>query len=279
MSNLTGSEKRTITAAVESLGIDQTNTVYCPCCVTDWKEQGKPSMWKPSRSMSVTKDRIMLKYHCFRATCSRGSGILIHNSIELPRTTKKFIPTKYEYRLRNLSKKELSYLQENYFISAEQVSQHGIMFNKDKQMYVFPIKDIRGYTIGYVDRDYTGTKKLKAISSWFNESPKLHFVVSHESTIGGVLIVEDIPSAIRAGKHMTTAALMGSNISADQAQHLAALFRNVVLALDEDAFAKAVLLRSKYSYYFDSFTLLRLTKDIKNMNPQELEELFRKVRC
>lgn len=272
---LTNSEKSTIKQAASTIGVQQTRSITCPCCCTDWQEQNRPHDWRPNASMAVTRDQYCLKYHCFRATCARGSGVIPHISLDQP-TRKEFKPNEYKDMLRPLSGGEKSYLHKRFEITEQQVQEQGIMFNPTRCTYIFPIRDIRGYTVGYVDRDFTGTRDLKAISYWFNDVPKLHFVL--QGKIGGTcLVVEDIPSAIKAGKFVSTTALLGSHITDAQASHLSRLFSTIVLALDEDAFLKAIKLQRRYRFYFADFQLLRLTKDIKNMTYNEIEKLLEEV--
>lgn len=271
---ITPSEKQVIKQATESIGVSQTVNITCPCCKTDWAEQHSPSNWRPERSMSVTKDKLGILYNCFRATCTRGKGFITSISIDTPVSTKEFRPNEYTDDLRALSEGERRYLEESFEITEDDISNEGIMYNESRGTYIFPIRDIRGYDVGLVDRDFSGSRKLKAISYWFNDVPKLHFIPHKDGLGTECIIVEDIPSAIKASKYMTAVALLGSHINDAQAAHLARLFSTATIALDDDAFLKAVKLRKKYSFYFKELFIMKLVQDIKNMTYKQLDNLM-----
>jgi len=271
---ISASEKATIQQNTAGIGVSQTVNVVCPCCQTDWKEQHRPSNWKPERSMAITKERLGILYHCFRATCRRGSGFIPSLSINEPVARKEFTAHEYQDSLRPLSEGERRSLEESFEITEADVLAQGVRYNDNRSSYIFPIRDIRGYDVGLVDRDLSGTRDLKAISYWFNDVPKLHFILGPEGKGDKCIVVEDIPSAIKASKYMTAVALLGSHINDLQAAHLARLFSTVILALDNDAFLKAIKLMNKYTFYFKEFKLLRLQEDIKNMKYTELDKLL-----
>ena len=271
---ITANEVAEIKSAVANIGVSQTVTITCPCCESDYVEQNRPSNWRPERSMSVTKDRLGILYHCHRATCPRGNGFIPSLSINEPVKRKEFTPHEYKDSLRSLSEGERHSLEESYEITEADIHAQGILYNSDRSSYIFPIRDIRGYDVGLVDRDFSGTRDLKAISYWFNDVPKLHFILGPNGKGDKCIVVEDIPSAIKASKYMTAVALLGSHINDLQAAHLARLFTTVILALDNDAFLKAIKLRNKYTFYFKEFMLLRLQEDIKNMKYTELDEML-----
>jgi len=255
-----------------SLGLGQTDTVVCPFCKEDWLQQGKPSLWKPSKSCSITKEHTGVLYHCFRAGCSRGSGF-IPGVIDYKQVkTKKFTAQEYNPETVALSKSQIEYLSTSMYMTTAEIRQAGIVFSPERSSYIFPIFNVNGYTVGCVDRDFTGKRVPKAITYWFNDCPKLHFV----RTVGTstLLIVEDIPSCIRAGTYIDSCALLSSNINVEQARHIASYYKDIIIALDNDAFNKAIQLKRKYSFYFNSIMLLHLTKDIKNMTDKEARELL-----
>lgn len=271
------SERDEILGTAKQLGVGQTRTITCPCCQADWKEQGSPRNWSPERSMSVTRERLGVLYNCFRATCSRGRGFIPTVSSEPEQPKKEFSPNVYVDELTQLPPSQARMLREKFEFTAEDIQREGILWNPKRSTVVFPVRDVRGYTVGYVDRDFLGARDLKAITYWFNDVPKLH-IVPHASGLGNTcIIVEDIPSAIKASKYMTAVALLGSHINVDQAAHLSQLFNTAIIALDNDAFLKAIKLRKKYSLYFQELLLFHLTKDIKNMKYKELDKLFEGV--
>jgi hypothetical protein len=122
-----------------------------------------------------------------------------------------------------------------------------------------------------VDRDFSGRRNLKAIAYWFNDVVKLYFTpVSGEECV----IVEDIPSAIKASRLKPAVALMGTHLNDKQANLIRSLYSKVIFALDEDATNKSVKLANKYRLYFDEVAVLPLAKDIKDTSYEELENIL-----
>ena len=155
----------------------------------------------------------------------------------------------------------------------EELKEAGVRYNPNRRTYALDIRDCDGHTVGVVDRDYRG-RVPKAISYWFNDVPKLHV----RRTRGGpILVVEDIQSAIKGSRYIDSVALLGSYISMEQAKHLRQLTDTIYLALDEDATATAYKLANKYGFYFRNFQVIPLSKDIKDMNEQELEEFSKRL--
>lgn len=273
---INAAEKQHILDSVSGLSLGQTRTIACPCCKNDWAEQGRPSNWRPENSMSVTKEQLGVLYHCFRATCKRGTGFIQSISAG-PRITKKeFTPNEYHYDLRSLSASEEAFLEERFEFSRDTVLAAGVKYNPSRDSFVYPIRDVRGYDVGLVDRDHTGSRRPKAISYFFNDVPRLHFSFTNSQCDyrGDVLIVEDIPSAIKASRFLDSVALLGSHINDDQASHLARIYRRAIIALDNDAFEKGMRLKNKYEFYFDELLCLYLVKDIKDMSYESIERML-----
>lgn len=89
----------------------------------------------------------------------------------------------------------------------------------------------------------------------------------------GVIIVEDQLSALRASAYLTSVALLGTNLSEERVEEIRKVAKGqVYLALDNDAIQTAVKYVVKYRSVLP-MRLLRLDKDIKDMQQEELEAL------
>ena len=132
-----------------------------------------------------------------------------------------------------------------------------------------PVRDAQGAALGVMLRALDG-RKPKVIShteqgatAWYTNL-----------TAPGVIIVEDQLSALRASSFLTSVALLGTNLSDERVAEIRkAGHRPVFLALDNDAIASAVKYVVKYRSTLP-MQLVRLDKDIKDMDNEEADALF-----
>lgn len=127
---------------------------------------------------------------------------------------------------------------------------------------------------GWVLRSITKTDGAKALTfvdegqegiSWYRTSPHT-----------GTIIVEDIPSAIRASKYMNAVALCGTGIGLERAQEIAEFApRPVVMALDQDATNLSFKWARKYSLLWGTVVVQPLKKDLKDMEDEDLWTLLK----
>ena len=96
---------------------------------------------------------------------------------------------------------------------------------------------------------------------------------------GPTVLVEDIPSAIRASAYVNAVALMGTECGLEKAMEI----RNnatypVVVALDQDATKKAADHVTHYQLLWRAPRLLPLQKDIKDMKEPAVCQLLTTIR-
>ena len=133
------------------------------------------------------------------------------------------------------------------------------------------IRAPKGTHRGWVLRQRRGQNKAltfvndgEVSLSWYKEQP-----------FAPTVIVEDIPSAIRASTYVNSVALLGTGIGTAQATEIAAYGSgNIVLALDQDATALSFKWARKYSLLWGDVKVLPLKKDLKNMTEDALKELL-----
>ena len=253
---------------------DSLNAV-CPFCEDAFIKQGRPThIWTPHDSLSVTRVPEGLLYNCFRATCTGGGMIPDVFRPERAEEKPKFKAHDYMYSTRALTKKERMFLVQDYGLYLPEIHANGIVYSPERDCYIFPILNEEGHVKGYLERNFKG-RKPKTLNYWFEDVPKMHFPDSWDwSSTGSILLVEDTMSAIKASRYTHAASLLGTNLTTEVMQILSKLTDSVVIALDEDASAKALKLKKKYSLLFLNFSVRLLSKDIKNMSTDELEEFF-----
>jgi hypothetical protein len=96
--------------------------------------------------------------------------------------------------------------------------------------------------------------------SWYKTSPSAPTV-----------LVEDIPSSVRASKYMNAVALLGTGIGVARANEISNhAVRPICLALDQDATDLSFKWAKKYSLLWGDVRVLPLKKDLKDMDEEEL---------
>ena len=232
---------------------------HCPACNATEK------------SLSLSRDGDAVLYYCFRATCgasgATGSRRLVRTKQDgfTPRA-KKFHP--FEGELFEATQDWLDYLHEKVGFTIDHVNKSRLFVTGDGRV-AFPILSPMGIRRGYVLRAYDGTVP-KALTRMDCEEPHTSYYMNGASTT--IVIVEDIPSAVRVSKFISCAAICGTGLSPEAVQELSATTRNIVWALDADATGEAIRQNRKNRIYFDSSRVLTLPKDFKNMTDEEITE-------
>lgn len=94
-----------------------------------------------------------------------------------------------------------------------------------------------------------------------------------EGTKRPLMLVEDCFSAASATRLPVTAmALLGSTIKSDYIPYVK-LHDEIIIALDRDARKKALAMKKKLCYYHQTVRMMLLSKDIKDMTDQELNQV------
>lgn len=217
-------------------------------------------------------------YHCFRASCSlhdggklstKGSARLVRT--RQPRRKQKFTP--FTGELCYLDDEWKEYLRTKIGFASYHLSASGVMFAPEEHRVAFPIYNPMGRRRGWSLRSYSAGVTAKVLTRMDNDEPHLSWYMTRPEE-GGVLVVEDIPSAVRASAYTNAVALCGTGCNYDYASEIAAHTRAVTWALDADATAEAILLHRKYSLMFTASGVLTLPKDLKDFEESELKEFL-----
>lgn len=242
---------------------EQTREV-CPFCNGGSKRE---------RSLNVTVSDGLILYNCHRASCPDGRGAIGTNRVV--RTTQKERTRKitpYEGELAPLPEEWEDYLESKIGFTTWHIAESGAMLAVGENRVAFPIYGPMGLRRGWVLRSYEPYERLKALTRMDVDEPHLSYYRPNNSP--HVVVVEDIPSAVRCSRYCDSVALCGSGCSTDYANEIAAHYRNVVWALDEDATAQAIRLMRQHALLFDTSRVLVLQEDMKDMTEEELHELL-----
>ena len=245
------------------LSLGENKRTTCPAC-----DGGRSQ----ERSLSITLgDDGTLRWQCFRAKCDLGAGTNAKTHIA-PKMQPLVKPKKkFEGTVRDLDSYYREWILKNWGIAEPEHWWYTPDYGGRIAMSVRSPKYLHR---GWVLRDITGRARTKALSyidegeeglSWYK-------VQRNAPTV----IVEDIPSAIRAsGCGVNAVALLGTSIGTDRAIEIQESAKaGVIIALDNDAISLGFKYAQRYGLLWGSTSVLPLSKDMKNMNDDELKELL-----
>jgi hypothetical protein len=220
---------------------------------------------RSSERSAVTYERDgVVFYKCYRASCSRPSGVLsgVHTGVCPPRPALVFP------KLQPLSAGRLKWIEDKFHLTNEDVRRLRPLWT-DSGRYWYPIRSASGAELGGVARSYTSfPKSLTYQEDWGTGS-------WYGSPSDEVWVVEDQVSACKMAQHHMTVALLGTGLAPICRESLVALGKPIVLALDGDALAQSVRLSEKLQSAGCNTRVVYLEKDIKNLYPDEVKELAR----
>jgi hypothetical protein len=237
----------------------------CPACDGGSTKEG---------SLSVSKREGLLLWQCHRASCG-FAGAASSSGQTYQRTEEQAkdwgaIGRQVARECSMVATQYRELLASKYFITENHISKYGLGWDDRSQRLVLPVQDVRSERLGVVLRSLNGAspKTFK-----YTEEGALAWYINPATT--SIIIVEDQLSAIRASDYLTSVALLGTHLNEARISEI----RNrsggghVYLALDADAWSKAI----DYTIAYRSrlkLQLLKLTKDIKNHDPEELAALL-----
>lgn len=247
---------------------ESANGELCPACKGGRLEEG---------TLSVTRKDGALLFICYRASCgfkgaiqsgSRSQGLATE-----PTKVRGFVGRNFIRDSAELSEESKSLLFSRYGIDTRLASRYVVgeieLSNSARARLCCPVLSFDGDCLGSVLRSVCGDTPKTLTHT---EPNAMAWCRNFDTP--DIIIVEDQFSAIRASVYMNAVALLGTHLSDDRAAEIKRYARgNVYLALDADAWAKAVGYAKKYRSYL-GLRLIRLAKDIKDMSEEELQELL-----
>jgi hypothetical protein len=216
--------------------------------------------------MAVTNDGGILRFFCHRAACHKGGSTLSDGSMVEVKKQSTARPMMLEAIPKWIELPPLPV---------------GCMYDAASMRIAIPIRDYFGSRIGWVLRWFPQVGiRLRGAKAYNRMDDELSTLMSWYGDRGRtrVMVVEDIPSAYVASEYMDSVCILGTALSIDKLRYMLKVgVKEVVIALDEDATAKAFSTAQRVSILFDKLTVQPLMKDIKDMNKKELDKLFKGV--
>lgn len=253
-----------LAAILAALDDHDTTRTVCPYC------NGGTS---GEASFNATREGDTYYWKCFRASCGRAGkkGEVRYVTTPIRKRNTKV----WEGDCEPLSDDWRAFLNAKVGFDSWHCSTAGCLYAPREHRVAYPIFDPMGQRRGwllraYDDRDFKALTYPERV-----DEPHLSYYRTHVGS-PHVLVVEDIPSAVRASRYTNAVALLGTGVRLDDALEIAAHFRSVTWALDADATKLALKWHMKYGGFFESSELLVLQKDLKDMTEDELVEALRR---
>jgi hypothetical protein len=155
------------------------------------------------------------------------------------------------------------------------------MYAPQRDRFAYPVYNPVGRREGWILRSYDPAVAPKAdtkpdsddsvmASFYFTDAPNVTDLV---------VMVEDIPSAVRVSRYLNSVAILSTGTSPEVIGHIKSRFRRLVVALDKDAYANSVTMARKLSLMFHKAVPWPIDKDFKDMESQQLEEVCGEIRA
>lgn len=243
----------TIQSYSENLLPGESVRIHCPeCNGTD-----------DTLSISRLEDGTVL-YNCYRASCGyRGrSGSTPYKGTERPAKPPKKV---WEGIPQPLPEPVVQWISERWGIDSPE---HWYYTPEHGGRIAMSVRSPRGLHRGWVLRN-DGSRTPKALTYIDEDEEGLSWYLTQP--YAPTLLVEDMPSAIRASRYTNAVALLGTGIGESRAHEIAEYaVRPVYVALDQDATSLSFKWARKYSLLWGDVKVLPLKQDLKDMQESEL---------
>ncbi len=132
---------------------------------------------------------------------------------------------------------------------------------------------------GWVLRDIEGHSQSKALTMLDPLATPLSWYRNRNLSSRGTILVEDIPSAVRASKYINACALLGSGAGVERASEIDRVAtRPIYIALDQDATKGSFAMWHKWSLTWGpGCTVMPLRFDLKDLQEKDLERLLTRM--
>jgi len=262
-----------IRLVAESMELGETLRQVCPSCLGGSSNE---------KSMTITVfPNSVVKYNCFRENCPShvhgsfilGAGLASTGSQEnTNRVFKPVLPkrAKFDGTTLPLTDFEREWIYKAWGIVNPPYWYHTNDYGGRIAMSV----RAPNYTHrGWVLRDMEGRARHKALTYIEeNETPMSWYRNRH---LRGTVIVEDIPSAVRASKYVNAVALLGTGAGLDRATEIDMMAtRPIMIALDQDATDKSFKLLDRWGLLWGQAKVMPLKHDLKDMQEPFLKRLI-----
>lgn len=173
----------------------------------------------------------------------------------------------------DLPKRCLDWLK-SYGITNDEIEVNSLLWSEVYQRLIFPVRDNSGNLLYYQGRSFNedGAKYSKYHTE--GQANKIYHFLGNRNT-HRVVVVEDLISAIKVGRHTYCLPLWGSNINEDRIKGLSLLAESLWIWLDKDKAEYSLKTRLRSLPYFEEVRCIITDKDPKFYNDEEIKEILK----
>lgn len=226
-----------------------------------------------NKSFAVTKRDGLLLYHCHRASCNCSGIFTSRHSGSNPKNRVNFSPRLYSGKTLRLDQNWLSYFLGTYHLEEGDIHRAGWRYDVESARIIMPVLSPVGTVRGYSARTFSPQVTPKTLT--YQEVDDIflgwNLVQQKNPDVRHTVVVEDLISALRASKVANACCLLGTDLNGDEANEIARNSDIITLCLDRDATNKSFKYALRYQNV-GNFSVLPLSKDIKDMLPKEYLE-------
>lgn len=148
----------------------------------------------------------------------------------------------------------------------------GIYWSEEIKRVVIPVYNKAGKLTFWQARRVFDDKTCKYLSPAINRDEVLYWCIPEEATTERIVVTEDIASAIRVGKHVPAASLLGTKVSSQQIDQLTQ-YGEVTIWLDpDDAGREGAYKLRKACSLFSQVSNVVSRVDPKNLSDEEIRQ-------
>lgn len=253
--------KAAVALAAKDLPDGSTMTMHCPACNAGHEQK-----------LYVSRMYKTLLFQCKRASCGWEGIIGKHPILPTNLVTKPKVLKPINTVLKSLTKEDYAKLEDLYGIS-EQIATMSRFKRGANGRLVMPLYNPEGELWGHVAKSWDRPSTRKALLYQRKDNVKIHFPIINVSMYEKkrpLVVVEDVLSATKLAPIINSCAILGTHMSDEMAVHLASVTNTLILWLDNDAAAKAVAVKKKYTALFDHIDVIVSEKDPKDTSYEDI---------
>lgn len=160
-----------------------------------------------------------------------------------------------------------------YGIMREEIIDNDIRWCPIRKALIFPIRDAMGRLLGYQRRNFDPSWKQKWLycGEW-NEH--LHIIGSVKNSDKPIVIVEDIVSAIKVGRHARGLCIFGSHVRTSTILRVRWLTKLLIFWLDADKYLESIKQAKRAQIVNLPTHVIHTEKDPKEYSDDEILNLI-----
>lgn len=237
-----------------------THRIVCPFCSGGAERER-------SLHLEVGSGTGQVVFRCYRASCGTSGGNRAKRAIRKNRESRPFI-----HSTVTLDSEHSDALRRQFGFVPPHTT-----YSEDARRYVYEVRDPRGLIRGHIARTFEAGVSPKVLTYCVKtDQPFIGWAATEIA--GTVLAVEDWISAekVQVSGAASAVALNGTYLSLDMVEEMVRVAdgRQVVLALDRDAYAKAIDYSKRYGELFaPRLRVARLKRDLKHEPSERIREV------